>query len=249
MYEGYWEIYTLHDPRKPSIIRYVGWTKSSNSRLHSHIIRAKNGGDQTYCGKWKRSILKEGFEPVLTIIEVGEGPGWVEAERRWISYYRSLPNSKLTNLADGGGGPAGHHWKLSEETRKRMIYSNRGKFTEEARRRSIAAIKGIPQKPEHIAKGAAARRGKQRSKEAVANSALGHIGIKHTEEAKEKIRAYHKRSGLQRAPKKRTLESRMRTSNSLKAYYAEFGSRKMTPKTKSKISNSNKDYHARIRRS
>ena len=42
----------------------------------------------------------------MDIIETGSGEGWVEAERRWIAFYRAS-GARLTNDTDGGDGAPG----------------------------------------------------------------------------------------------------------------------------------------------
>jgi hypothetical protein len=249
MYLGPWFIYVMFDPRDPDTIRYVGWTKDPEVRLKSHITRARDGQDRTYCGNWKRSVLKDGVVPTLIIIESGYGDGWDSAERKWIAHYKSRVGTKLTNLTEGGGGVVGHHWTLSEETKRKISVASKGrKQTPEAIQRMADSKKGKPRLPEHIESAAAPRRGKRRTPEAIANSALGHVGLTHTDEAKKKIREYH--SKLERRTKlepKRSEASRLKTSESLKKHYASVGSLRIrTEESRLKTSSSMKKYHKRL---
>ena len=222
-------------------------TKDPAARFRSHITRARDGRDKTYCGKWKRSLLRVGVTPTFTVVESGSGNGWDAAEKRWISYYKSVVGPKLTNLTEGGGGVAGHHWTLSEETKKKMSVANKGqRLSPESIQKMIRSKKGVPRRPEHIASAAAARVGKKRSPEAVANSASGHVGLKHTDEAKRKLREYHSKLEHRGRPNpKRSEASRSKTSESLKRYYASIGANKVrTQAFKSKVSTSMKKYHS-----
>lgn len=240
-----WYIYTLHDPRKPELVRYVGWTRNTHTRLQGHIRLAKNGRDKTYCGKWKRTLLRAGLRPLLTVIETGSGDDWAEAEIRWIAHYRALVGAKLTNLANGGGGPAGHHWKLSEETKARMsIASRRRGFTEEAREKARTSKLGVPLTLEHRAKLSAVRVGKKRAPESVAKTAEWWRGRNHTEVTKAKFRAMHAELGATQKLPEQSLEMRSKISSSLKTYYAERGTRKLSDETKGKISVALKAYRA-----
>jgi len=193
--------------------------------------------------------LKDGVVPTLTIIESGFGDGWDSAERKWIAHYRSMVGTKLTNLTEGGGGVVGHHWTLSEETKRRMSVASKGrKQTPEAIQRMAASKRGKTQSPEHIAAAAASRRGKKRSPESIAKSALAHVGLVHTDEAKRKIREYHSKLERRTQPNpKRSEASRLKTSESLKKHYASVGSpRVRTEESRLKSSISLKNYHKRV---
>lgn len=135
-----WFIYTLHDPRASGVIRYVGKTQNIATRLAQHIKEAQRNKGHSYCQHWKRSLLKEGVLPVLTVIETGVGPGWDEAEKKWIAYFRSVVGSQLTNYTDGGEGFQGPH---RPETKRKMSLAKLGK----------------PKTPEHAANIAAGRKG------------------------------------------------------------------------------------------
>jgi hypothetical protein len=90
--------------------------------------------------------------------------------------------------------------------------------------------------------------GRKKSPEVIEKTASFWRGRKHSDVARDKIKKSH--SGLQSAkPKvapKRSEESRQKTSDALKAYYASNGGgRKTTEETKAKISASNKAYRSR----
>lgn len=118
-----WVVYTLHDPRNPEEIRYVGKTHQNPPRLRlkHHLGDARGTVCQTHCIRWVRQVLKDGVRPVMTIIENGVGKGWVEAEIKWIKFYRDQ-GMPLTNLTDGGDGTLGY--RVTDEEieirRKRM---------------------------------------------------------------------------------------------------------------------------------
>lgn len=111
-----WIIYTLHDPRAPLEVRYVGKThQRPNSRLKNHLVYAKNGQDKTRCGNWKRVLLRADVRPVLMIVQTGFGNDWNEAEIRWIAYFKAR-GDRLTNHTDGGAGIIGmKHSKAAKE--------------------------------------------------------------------------------------------------------------------------------------
>lgn len=120
-----WSIYTLSDPRTPTDVRYVGVThEDPRKRLVRHVSLARKGGRQYHSVKWMATLVRDGVEPFLRVIETGEGIGWEEAERRWIAWHKAAGFS-LTNHAEGGRGPVGCSRSL--ETREKIARANRGK--------------------------------------------------------------------------------------------------------------------------
>lgn len=241
-----WYIYTLHDPREPGVVRYVGWTCDLKKRFKGHLVLAKNGRDKTYCGNWKRSLLRDGILPVMQVIESGVGPGWDEAEKKWIAHFRSVHGAKLTNLANGGGGVLGHRWVLSEETKKKLGDLRKGRrHTEESKLRQSLIKRGKKATPETKAKMSLARTGKKRSPEFCAKITEINLKRRHSEETKAKLREVHQNLARPvRTVPRRSAESRARTSAALKAHYAEHGTRKHSEESKAKTSSKIKAYRA-----
>lgn len=98
-----WVIYTLHDPRYPHLVRYVGKTHQvPRLRLKRHLRDARNRSN-LHSARWVRSLLNEGTRPIMGIIEEGVGTGWEAAEKKWIAFYRAQ-NMPLTNILAGGQG-------------------------------------------------------------------------------------------------------------------------------------------------
>lgn len=166
-----WFIYTLHDPRDPDAVRYVGWATDTKRRFNQHLSDARANRDQTYCGRWKRTLLVEGTLPVLSIVESGSGAGWGLAESKWVSHFKSLGH-KLTNLTDGGDGTRGYHWpiekvrKLTDEQKRRIGEAHRGrKHTPESRTNMRVAHLGKSHTPEQTAKISQVNRGRKQSEE------------------------------------------------------------------------------------
>jgi hypothetical protein len=110
-----WAIYVLKNPRTQEV-RYVGWTKRSiNARMRDHIshARRKHG---THRDRWILSLLSIGLDPLVEVLESGEGAGWADAERRWIAFYRAS-GARLVNATDGGEGVAG--WGTAKQRSER----------------------------------------------------------------------------------------------------------------------------------
>ena len=97
-------------------------------------------------------------------------------EKEYIKFYRSIGKAEY-NIADGGQGGSinkGMHWKLSEETKKKISEANKGrKMSEEWRRKNSEAHKGKKREPlsdEH--------------KKKISES---HKGYHHSDEARKKM--------------------------------------------------------------
>src|SRR3954462_15746958 len=101
-----WYIYALREAGD-TLVRYVGFTTALGKRLSSHINDAKLGKNRAYRNKWIRSVLDAGGSIEMVVIERGVGDGWQPRETHWISWYRFIMGSKLTNSTNGGEGVFG----------------------------------------------------------------------------------------------------------------------------------------------
>jgi hypothetical protein len=144
-------IYTLTDTRTNEV-RYIGKTTKPESRYRGHCT----GRGETYCARWVRTLLVEGFLPIFRIVEAVPSDGAM-AEFEWIFLGRA-EGWPLTNLTDGGEGVSG--FKFSDESRKKLSESQRGRITSEETKQKLSE----------------AFKGNQYGK-----------GYRHTEEAKRKI--------------------------------------------------------------
>lgn len=167
-----WVIYTLADPRSGDV-RYVGQThQKPKKRLQGHLSRARSGA-RYHLMTWIRSLLREGLEPSMTVVEEGEGDLWGITEKKWVAHYRNQ-GCDLTNSTEGGEGCPGH--AVSAEAREKIRRARLGK----------------PLSAEHRAKVAQGNRGKKMQPSSIAKTVAAHIGLKHTDEAKAKISAARK---------------------------------------------------------
>ena len=106
--------------------------------------------------------------PILEIIDIVPGENWTFWERWWISLFKSW-GFNLVNIGIGGeGGP------LSEETKKKISLSNKGKqprlgkkFSEETKKKMSIDRTGKKQSNDHILK-----RAKSNFKETCENECL-----------------------------------------------------------------------------
>lgn len=97
MEEPEWNIYALLDPS--GRVRYVGKAASPSRRLQQHISAARVS--ESLLGAWLRSFGSGA--PGLAVLESGNGPGWQDAEKRWIAEFRR-DGCDLLNIGDGGHG-------------------------------------------------------------------------------------------------------------------------------------------------
>lgn len=148
-------IYTLSDPRFPDKIRYVGKTNNPRRRLRQHINTSLRHVGNNRKDNWIKSVVKEGYEPVINIIETiyyQKEKDWSESEIKWILYYRESGHP-LTNISKGGIGLKGFKFSkktiktrsealkghlVSQQTRDKISKANKGKgrhkYTEEQKK-------------------------------------------------------------------------------------------------------------------
>jgi group I intron endonuclease len=174
-------IYTLNHPVTGEV-RYVGYTTQANPRmrLRGHISDARNKR-HAYVQKWVASLLAEGLEPVMVVIEEVPADGdRVEAERRWIAHFRAA-GARLANLTDGGDGCSGY--VMTPEARAYISAHRKASgITPENRAKMAAAAKLVFESPEYRAKLSAMRQGE--------NTAM--YGKKHKPETLVKMSAARK---------------------------------------------------------
>ena len=188
-----WSIYILSDPETLEV-RYVGYTTQTlYRRLKGHIHHAKAYGR----GKvrlWILQMLASEKEPIISLLESGEGAGWIEAERRWIKHYRELLGDRLVNQASGGEGVPG--FCFSEESRQRISAKNKGRKNtpEHAAKLHAAAVKantGRKRTPEHTEKIVSKLRGRPRPPEVWEKCRAAAQARVISIEARQKIREFH----------------------------------------------------------
>lgn len=121
-------------------MRYVGKTvKRISKRLSDHVQSAQRGS-KTHRDRWIRGILNDGLAPSLFVIEtIPAGDNWEDAEKHFISYFRSI-GCRLTNLTSGGEGMAGH--TFTEDHRAKIGLAHRGKIVSVETRAKQSERKG-----------------------------------------------------------------------------------------------------------
>lgn len=120
-------IYVLKDP-KNNEIRYVGQTNDLKRRYNSHLSRCLREYDCEYFthkSRWLRTILLNGFKPIIEVLETCESlEKSNEREKYWIDKMSQdglkLTNSHSTDVTE-----------FSKITKQKMSNARKGKTLEE----------------------------------------------------------------------------------------------------------------------
>lgn len=177
-------IYGLADPRSPWDVRYVGASVAPQRRLRQHLREALSD-HKSHKLDWIRDLVAEGVRPMLKVIDVHSDVEVAREQERFLVKWYRADGHRLTNAtADGQGlvGGRGNGWWTKERRQaqsERMrgsvppglaaAHENDPSLRVRAARAGGFARKGVPwtttdrkQSPEHVAKRAAAMRGKSR---------------------------------------------------------------------------------------
>jgi hypothetical protein len=144
-------IYVLIDPRTGDI-RYVGRTVRPKRRLSQHL--AMRDRDQAPRAVWIRSLVRQGYLPLLEVVQAVPVDFCAEAEAYWIDHFRSLGCALLNKHKEV---PVG--W--NEEVRRRQSAIATVLMADPARRAAVSKVhSGKTISPEHraIVSAAAKRR-------------------------------------------------------------------------------------------
>ena len=151
-------IYVLVDPRDGEI-RYVGW---SNKTLDQRLKRHLRDTDDNHRTRWIAVLRREGFVPIIRLLQLVPRGDWADAERYWVRTFiaRGCP---LVNGTGGGDGTLGH--RHSKETRSRIGAKHRGKsISREQRARLSVMNKGASHTEEAKRKISEAQTGRKRGR-------------------------------------------------------------------------------------
>lgn len=182
-------IYSLSDPRSGEL-RYIGKTiLSLQRRLSAHVIASKQ--PRTYVAKWVKSLVTQGFIPVIAEIESVRN-GWQEAEQRWIKHFQDS-GARLTNISIGGEGCSGYTHSL--DAKRRIAAAGIGrKHTPE----TIAKMRGRTFTEEHRRNISIARKGATISVEQRIAISKKLTGLRPSIESRQKMRESAKRGWIKR---------------------------------------------------
>lgn len=131
-------IYGLVDPRDGNL-RYIGKSCQGINRAREHYYPSYLDVDRSYCGNWIRELKKVGLTFTWVIIqEFSDSEILSQAERHWISYFRTMGH-RLTNLTLGGEGTLGFSPNL--ETRNKISLALKGRSKSKSHCSAISKAK------------------------------------------------------------------------------------------------------------
>lgn len=162
--------------------------RGTNRRLNEHLCRARTGA-KTHRDCWIRALLSAGVRPRLTVVERGAGPGWQDAERKWIAHHAAI--GKLVNHTIGGDGIPG--FVPSEKTRAVWSAQRKGVPYPPGR---VAGMKGRRHTPEALAKIAESSRGRSMPLSARQKISAAHRGKTLSAEQRAMLAAVHSGKSL-----------------------------------------------------
>lgn len=148
-----------------AIPKYVGKTKCFNTRIKQHLNKDRFIY-KSYFYNWLNKQLSEDKEYFIDVLEEVNDSNWKEQEKYWIKHIKEN-GYKLTNMTDGGDGNnnqvfteeskekrrqkmLGH--KLSEQTKKLISESHKGKIVLESTKEKLREINLGKPCPEHVKK-------------------------------------------------------------------------------------------------
>ena len=204
--------------------RYIGQTIRPKKRYNEHKRHLGNYDGQNLFGRalnkyssmddWEYTVIEEVLKEMLD-----------EREIYWIAFYDSNDHEHGYNMATGGDRHDGY--ELSEETRRKMSESNKGKkHSEESRRKISEANKGRRHSAESRRKMSTSHKGKP----------AWNKGKKHSEETHRKMSEAKKGNSWNKG-KKHSEETRRKMSEAKKGKPSGNKGKKCTPKACKNMSN------------
>lgn len=107
-------IYTLSDP-DASKVMYVGQTTVLSKRLYGHVNSSKKNASRK--DRWIQSLLAQGKNPLMTIVDECEESTATEIEEYWIHCFLVLGKGILNDRMNGRRG-----WSYAKV--RRCMYDN-----------------------------------------------------------------------------------------------------------------------------
>lgn len=125
-------IYALNDPNT-GLTRYIGKADDPQQRLSVHLASK----EQNHRTNWIKSLLKNGQQPVLEILDAVPKEFWPQWEVAWIANFREL-GYPLVNGTVGGEGSLGP----TPETIAKRVKARKGfKHSKESRTQTQESVK------------------------------------------------------------------------------------------------------------
>lgn len=110
-------IYALQDPRD-NLVKYVGKTTNLYQRFCDHLCKRPEDSKRT---RWLKEITSVGLRPEMFVLEEVNSSNWMDDEKFWVEYLKSI-GCPLLNSNKGGRGES-----PDQETRLKMRMAQLGK--------------------------------------------------------------------------------------------------------------------------
>lgn len=195
-------VYWIHLPEHTDMFSegYIGFTsKTVQSRYAQHLYDASTKDNKSILHK---AILKYGDALVVDTLVDCESDYGLELEKQ----LRPHPRIGWNLITGGRGGSRGHN--CTEETRKKMSESHKGKVATEATRAKLRALRHSDETRKKISD---AHKGKVLTEEHAAKTRVASLGCKRSDEFKANLSEFRKGLCLM------TPEGRKRLSESKKS--------------------------------
>lgn len=149
-------IYALSDPRKPSLIRYIGKTRNTLRERRSSHVNPCGHKKSPNCHKvrWIKKVLSEGFIPIIWPLEICSQYNWKERETFWIKFFKPLGLCNQTN----GGEDWGYFRKPKKPRTTKYKVTISEKRRQFLRNLMITKVRPLGTTPEARIKGGLKRR-------------------------------------------------------------------------------------------
>lgn len=155
-------IYSLEDPITKEI-RYIGKTNNIKMRFHNHLNKKHN--EKSHKRNWINSLRKQGYKPIMQIIDEVENDEWKYWERYWIAQFIAW-GFNLVNHTSGGEGlslgnqtsfkKGGIPWNKGKGHKETCVHCNKSFNCNKAKKRKYCSSEcfGNSQKEKPYIKGA-----------------------------------------------------------------------------------------------
>ena len=128
-------IYGLYSSEN-SIIRYIGYTSDLEKRIKEHHRDLNRDKVSTHKKKWMSKCVENGHEIRYIVLDVSENKKIIcELEKLYISNYNEKENILVNGTLGGDGGC------LTQETRKKISTSAKGKVISESHKEKLKSFR------------------------------------------------------------------------------------------------------------
>lgn len=171
---------------KTEAVRYIGKTSfTAAHRLGKHMVSVRTGC-QFHSHNWIRSLVKSGRSPKIHILAIVSHEDSAFFEQLFIQHFRNQ-GARLTNLTDGGEGPAGRKNTPEQQERhlKRAALRKGVALSAEGAERQRKILEKVRQLPQYKTRGQK-RRGEKRPAwigERISAAKKGNTVVSHEQRA------------------------------------------------------------------